>query len=127
MPRSQAVEVIAQIDRAAGEEDLGAGRQADHPAPFPAACRTQRNALSLTCASTRMRAPFGRLISIRPAGWSWGPPGDGDRDGDGSDAGGSVGSSGVWPMMPTGTSSTGPAARPAARIAAAAFQADRQL
>src|SRR5215471_10900248 len=63
--RRQPVKAVAQIDRAAGEEDLGARRQADHTAPF-IACSTQRSAFSLTLPSTRMRAPLGRAISITP-------------------------------------------------------------
>jgi hypothetical protein len=51
--RRKAVKAVAKVDRLTGEEHLRAGREADHT-------------ISFTLASTRMRAPLGRSISIAP-------------------------------------------------------------
>ena len=64
--RSQTIEPIAQVDRAAGEEDLRASRQTDHSAPRMTR-RTRDSAFSLTKPATQMRTPFGNAISIVPA------------------------------------------------------------
>jgi hypothetical protein len=64
--RSQTIEPIAQVNRAAGEENLRASRQADHSAPRMAR-RTRDSAFSLTKPATQMRTPFGNAISIVPA------------------------------------------------------------
>jgi len=64
--RGQTIESIAQVDRAAGEEDLRASRQTDHSVPRMAR-RTRDSAFSLTKPATQMRTPFGNTISIVPA------------------------------------------------------------
>src|SRR4029077_20033418 len=55
-----------QINRTAGEEDLGARRQTDHSA-LRMARSTRDSAFSFTRPSTQIRTPFGSAISIAPA------------------------------------------------------------
>jgi hypothetical protein len=62
--RSQTIECIAQVDRAAGKEDLRASRQTDHSAPRMAR-RTHDSAFSLTKPATQVRTPFGNAIFDR--------------------------------------------------------------
>jgi hypothetical protein len=62
----QTVESVAQIDRAAREENLCTRREGDQTMPFIARS-TRANAFSLTEASTRNRTPLGRSTSIIPA------------------------------------------------------------
>jgi hypothetical protein len=118
----QAIEPVAQIDRTAGEEHLGAGREADHAIAFTAR-NTRDSAFSLTKASTLTRAPFGSAISIDPALPSAVADGVDSGDGDANvpvpldvDVGPS--------MRPIGTNSTVSAAPIAT---AAALRDDRQL
>jgi hypothetical protein len=103
--RRQAIEPVAQINRAAGEEYLGARCQADHTAPCTAR-NTRDSAVSLTDAPTFTRTPLGSAISILPVRSSRRSP-VGDR---GSGAASSTGAASVVrPITPIGLNSIGSA------------------
>src|SRR5215831_17374079 len=61
----QTVKPGSQIDRLAGEKNLGSRRHTNHPSPRTTDS-TRRSAFSLTLLSTRTRTPPGRSISMTP-------------------------------------------------------------